>query len=73
MYKPMHLVIPRECERTVLALIVLEQLHALKSSGTTNEFVGKLSLALRVVGPAILLIDLLISIFRFTCSSEKTG
>ena len=48
--------------RTFLSLLVLVQLEALEGGGTGNQLVGELSLVVRVLITALLLVDLLVGI-----------
>lgn len=51
-----------ECELTLLALAVLEQLHGLKGGTTTNELMGEVALVLTVVHLVALLTALVYNV-----------
>ncbi len=52
--------------RTLLALAVFEQLHALESGSTAEDLVRQFGLVVGVLVPSILLIDLVMGVFGFS-------
>ncbi len=52
--------------RTLLALAVFEQLHALESGSTAEDLVREFGLVVGVLVPSILLIDLVMGVFGFS-------
>lgn len=56
---------------TFFALVVLVELETLEGSATCYELVGELGFMVWVVIAPALVVDLVVSVFRFTCWSES--
>ncbi len=51
--------------------MILVELEALEGSTTSYELVGEFGLVVWIVVPPALVVDLVVSVFRFTCWSES--